>query len=275
MARAFSAEHEVINAALAGLGINPVTESYASENTEQAKLATATYSMHLENILCSHPWNFALHHAVCKEAALPTGAWKWDYAFSQPTTTLRVWELENQSANTEEEWSVSDGLICTNLTQTATQTVESVTSTSVITITGHGFENADLVQTTGFTNLTNSTTYYVREKTTNNFKVEATVGGGAITLVNDASPTGLSVSNRTIDIRYIKDDVAVTSWSPQFIAALVAKLESEWAEPLVKATTLGDRKDLKFNVKLAESRSLDGQEGTPERQDTSTWLNER
>lgn len=210
----------------------------------------------------------------CKEAALPTGAWKWDYAFSQPTGTLRVWELENQSANTEDEWSVSDGRICTNLTQTATQTVTAVAS-NVITIAAHGFEDTDLVQTTGFTNLTNGTTYYVRDKTTNTFKLAATSGGTAITLVDDASPTGLSVSNRTIDIRYIKDDVAVSSWSPQFITALVAKLESEWAEPLVKATTLGDRKDLKFNEKLAESRSLDGQEGTPERQDTSTWLNER
>ena len=59
-------------------------------------------------------------------------------------------------------------------------------STDYVTLAGHGYVNGNKVifRTSGTlpTGLTAGTTYYVRDKTTDTFKVEATVGGGAIDL---------------------------------------------------------------------------------------------
>ena len=118
------------------------------------------------------------------------------------------------------------------------------------------------------------TVYYVIFVDVNNIQLSATPAGGNILLTNDGGADN-TILRRTLDIRYIFYVTDVTKYSPQFIHVLVAKLESEWAEPLVKATTLGDRKDAKLERKMAESRSLDGQEGTPDVQDTSTWIDAR
>ena len=278
---AFTHERDIINAALSGLGVNPVNASYElavpAETTEQAKLASATYSMHLEHLLASHPWNVALNHVVLDMALLPTGTWRWDYAYSLPSDSLRVWEVEKQSANIEDEWTVSDGLLLTNLEQTTSATVTAIDAgTDTCTSNNHGFSAGDVVIVNNIPGLTDDTVlYYVIAAglTDNDFRLSTSAGGAAENL--SAFVSNGTVTRRTVDIRYVKDETAVTAYSPQFITALVAKLESEWAEPLVKATTLGERKDLKFMDKLAESRSLDGQEGTPERQEVLTWLDER
>ena len=59
-------------------------------------------------------------------------------------------------------------------------------STDYVTLAGHGYTNGEKVvfRTIGTlpTGLTAGTTYYVRDKTTDTFKVEASVGGGAIDL---------------------------------------------------------------------------------------------
>lgn len=59
-------------------------------------------------------------------------------------------------------------------------------STDYVTLAGHGYTNAEKVifNSTGTlpTGLVDGTTYYVRDKTTDTFKVEASVGGGAIDL---------------------------------------------------------------------------------------------
>ena len=269
-----STDISICNAAFAGLGINPITDF--TDSSEQAKLAKATYAMHLEQLMTAHPWNFAMKHATLDMAIKPTQSWRWDYAFSLPSDQLRVWEVQDQSANVEDEWTVSDSLLLTNLYEQKEVKVTSVnTSTETLTSAAHGFSNNDVVVINNISGLTDDTVlYYIISSATDTFQLSTSSGGSAANLTGAISGTA-TVTRRTLDIRYVQKETDPTKWSPQFATALVAKLEAEWAEPLVKATTLGDRKDFRFNQKLAQSRSLDAQEGTPERQDVSTWLNER
>ena len=269
-----STDISICNAAFAGLGINPIVAF--TDSSEQAKLANSTYSMHLEQLMTAHPWNFAMKHATLSMAIKPAQSWRWDYAFSLPDSYLLIWEVQDQSANVEDEWTVSDSLLLTNLYESHSVTVESVDAgTDTITAEDHGLVNNDVVTVNNVTGLTSDTVlYYVGNAAANTFQLLDSVGGSAANITGAISGTA-TVLRRTLDVRYVQKETDPAKWSPQFATALVAKLEAEWAEPLVKATTLGDRKDFRFSQKLAQSRSLDAQEGTPERQDVSTWLNER
>lgn len=77
----------------------------------------------------------------------------------------------------------------------ATDTTVTITiaSPGVVTWTGHPFEDEDAIQltTTGAlpTGLSENTTYYVVNSTTNTFQLEATVGGGAINTSGTQSGT--------------------------------------------------------------------------------------
>lgn len=75
---------------------------------------------------------------------------------------------------------------------TANKSVVSMTaSTDYINVASHGLSNGDAVMFTGAgtiaTGLSKDTIYYVRDISGNDFKVEATVGGGAINLTADSS----------------------------------------------------------------------------------------
>jgi len=79
-------------------------------------------------------------------------------------------------------------------------------STNVITITGHGLSDTDQIKfTTADTmpaNLTAGTTYYVRDKTTNTFKVAASSGGTAIDI--DQGSGTHTIYKKDIEQRYIE-----------------------------------------------------------------------
>jgi len=65
-----------------------------------------------------------------------------------------------------------------------------VIATNVITVPAHSFVNGDKVKYTSTapaTNLANDTDYFVVARTADTFKLEPTVGGGAITLTNDGA----------------------------------------------------------------------------------------
>ena len=266
----------IVNAALAGLSMNPIVAF--TDNTEQAKLANATYRQHLETVLSEHPWNFAMKHATLDMAIKPKPAWRWDYAFSTPADTLRVWEVEDQSADEYDEWTISDRLLLTNLTQNL-QTIFGAVVANTLDIEAHGYLEGDVVVAVKGgdvlpTGVSEDTLYFVKFITVDKIQLAITSGGANILLTNDGGADNVLI-RRTVDIRYIQYVSTVTLYSAQFLSVLIAKLEAEWAEPLVKATTLGDRKDKKFDEKMAAARSIDGQEGTPERQDTSTWIDAR
>lgn len=65
-------------------------------------------------------------------------------------------------------------------------------SDDVITCAGHGYQNGDVVQlsgVTGLTGLSEDTTYFVRDVSTDTFKLAATASGAAIDITLDGSGT--------------------------------------------------------------------------------------
>ena len=60
-----------------------------------------------------------------------------------------------------------------------------------------------------------------------------------------------------------------------FRDALAARLAMEWAEKLTRTTTIQEAMAALYAKKLAEARSIDGQEGTREEISESSWISAR
>lgn len=94
------------------------------------------------------------------------------------------------------------------------------------------------------------------------------------TISDDLLLTGLSGA-ATLNVRHIKRIIAVEKYDASFIEALQERLQFEWSERLIKATTFMERKAEVSQVKLGTSRSMDSAESTPQRIEASTWINSR
>jgi len=94
------------------------------------------------------------------------------------------------------------------------------------------------------------------------------------TISDDLLLTGISGA-ATLNVRHIRRVLTVEKYDASFIEALQEKLQFEWSEPLIKATTFSERKDLTSREKLGISRSMDSSESTPQRIEASTWINSR
>ena len=84
----------------------------------------------------------------------------------------------------------STRLVFKNEVEVKTSSVNTVTN--LITVTGHGYSDGDGVQYLAGTGsaiggLTNETIYYVRDKTDDTFKLEASVGGSVIALTSQGN----------------------------------------------------------------------------------------
>jgi hypothetical protein len=80
-------------------------------------------------------------------------------------------------------------------------------TTDVITAAGHGYSNGDAVQfsaLTGGAGLATDTTYYVRDKTTNTFKLAATSGGAAINFTTAITAGTIAEQSDPILVRAVK-----------------------------------------------------------------------
>ena len=75
-----------------------------------------------------------------------------------------------------------------------------------------------------------------------------------------------------LQIKYIRNDVAVGHYDPFFVQALAARCAAFWAEPLGKASTLQEAMAKLFAETLREAASADSVEKTPEVIDASEWL---
>jgi hypothetical protein len=69
-------------------------------------------------------------------------------------------------------------------------------------------------------------------------------------------------------VRRIEDE---NMMDPLFRDALSAYLASEWAQPLTKQESIEESMARKFQLKLAEARAANGQEGTPQVMEANEW----
>lgn len=79
-----------------------------------------------------------------------------------------------------------------------------------------------------------------------------------------------------IDIRYLgRDPTAAADWQPLFRECLALYCAMNWGEALQASNDLQSRLEVTFEKKIAEARSIDGQEGIQDGFDTSAYVSAR
>lgn len=135
------------------------------------------------------------------------------------------------ATTTNKQYNFSDaGLAGTNKPVTFTD------STDTVGLTAHGFANgtpisfASIVTTTG---ITENTTYYVVNATTNDFQVAATVGGFALPLTSDGTGTILAYKQALVSITPLTGGATITGFS--FPKNSTAGLQN-YSQPILDVT---------------------------------------
>lgn len=105
---------DIVNLALTKLGLDSINDF--DDGTKEANLAKLTYASIRNDVLRSHPWNFALiRDQISAEAAVPAGVFEYAHAFKKPNGILAVHAVEGQTAQEGDEWVVEGEYILTNL----------------------------------------------------------------------------------------------------------------------------------------------------------------
>lgn len=104
-------ETQICNDALIICGANKIAA--LTDNTKEAKLCNEQYEKVRDQLLQSHPWNFAIKRAeIAADPALPTGWWDWTSAFTLPVDCLRVIQVQSEDYT---DWSVEGSKIFSNV----------------------------------------------------------------------------------------------------------------------------------------------------------------
>lgn len=119
---------EICNSALVLLGADRINA--LSDSTKEAILCNQEYSLVRDQLLCGHPWNFAITRVELSPlVSLPVG-WEdnvWAQAFNLPADCLRVLEVDDN----EGEWAVEGGsYLFANSTPVQIKYIKQVTNTS-------------------------------------------------------------------------------------------------------------------------------------------------
>lgn len=117
------------------VGANTITA--LSDTTKEARLCNESYEKVRDQLLFSHPWNFAIKRIdVAAEPTLPSGYWGYAYAHVLPVDCLRVLSVESED---QAPWQVEGGYIYSDITPLNLKFVRKETDTTKFS---KGFEEA-------------------------------------------------------------------------------------------------------------------------------------
>lgn len=105
-----SSETEIVNSALSKLGANRVLT--LDDDSKEARLAKVQYPIKRDELLRSHPWNFATARAALAKTA-NTPAYEFTSEFILPSDCLRVLntDLNLSGSSMEEPYKVETNLV--------------------------------------------------------------------------------------------------------------------------------------------------------------------
>jgi len=103
-----ASEVQICNLALLKMGNLSITA--LTDTTKEGRACNVLYPILRDELLASHPWNFAMSRADISAQVVPTPSFQWDYAYTIPADCLRVWEMYGSDA----EWVVEGGELLTN-----------------------------------------------------------------------------------------------------------------------------------------------------------------
>jgi len=112
-----SAAIDIINMAFQKLGLKAIAN--IDVDTKAARLAKSTYASIRNDVLRSHPWNFATEYKQLSSSTVPAGSWDFDHAFDLPADNdyLAVHAVEGQTSQIGDEWAIVGDQILTNLAE--------------------------------------------------------------------------------------------------------------------------------------------------------------
>lgn len=120
-----ASEIEICNSALIKIGQNRITGF--TDDSKAARICAEQYAKCRDELLMSHPWNFAM--ARVELAALTTTPVQVDdtytYQFQLPSDCLRVWKTSLPGV--DDPWSVEGGILLAEVNTIKIQYIRRVT----------------------------------------------------------------------------------------------------------------------------------------------------
>jgi hypothetical protein len=101
----------ICNSALIKVGQAPI--SSIDQDTRAAKTLKAVFELVQDEVMASHPWNFALKRVALTPTAT-TPAYEYDYEYDLPNDCLRVLELESDIVMIDNNWIVEGRKLLSN-----------------------------------------------------------------------------------------------------------------------------------------------------------------
>ena len=106
-----SGEVTVANNALSLIGVSPITS--LSDSSASAQLAARFFNPTRDEVLVSHPWNFAIKRAALTQAATPSS--QYAYSYTLPADFLRLLQVNGYEVNQgEDDHNIEGSLLLTN-----------------------------------------------------------------------------------------------------------------------------------------------------------------
>lgn len=93
----YTSEVQICNSALIKLGLD--TLSSLTETNKRAKYCSKMYPILRDEVLYSHPWNFAVVRSQIARTT-ETPEFGWDYEFALPSDCLRVLDVKDNEDGT-------------------------------------------------------------------------------------------------------------------------------------------------------------------------------
>lgn len=124
-----ASETDIVNDALGRLGISPVMA--LTDSTKQAQFANRFYESTRDEVLASHPWNFATRRAVLAQLATPP-EFEWIYAYQLPSDNLRLLQLNGYDlGRTLDTWAIEGHQLLTDADRAEVRYISRVTDTTL------------------------------------------------------------------------------------------------------------------------------------------------
>lgn len=103
-----ASEVQICNLALMKFG--NISIASVDDDTKEARACKVFFPLLRDELVYSHPWNFAMKRVDISASLTTTPAFGFDYAYTLPTDCLRVWEFFGYDG----DWVVENGQLLTD-----------------------------------------------------------------------------------------------------------------------------------------------------------------
>lgn len=252
---------QICNKALRLIGAQRISSSdLTNDSNEAARILNDIYDTILEEVITSHPWNFAIKRATLTEIGGVVSTWT-----AQGTTN--VW----QAALTTEPASVKfNGTEGTEKTSIAALTAERNWYWASNVLYVYATSDPDTLYTSpGIEAVIPEFEYdHAYSLPSDCLRVIRMEDDDAKFVKEEQR---LLTDEDSAKIQYIAQITDTTKFSPGFIMAFAQRLAAEMTIPTTNSPSLASEAYALYQQKLREAKALDAQEGTGYEMGDSTW----